>query len=244
VLGTGLAHRVQLSPNFGERKDGKSVNSLVLHYTGMQSSAEACDWLCNEMSQVSSHYLVDEDGAITQMVDENMRAWHAGVGSWFAEDDINSTSIGIEIHNLGHHGYADFPLTQMLAVAALCKDIITRHKITPRMVLAHSDIAPGRKVDPGEKFDWNMLHSFGIGHCTEAEPISGGSFLQVGDAGDAVMALQALLKLYGYGLDVNGQFDHRTKIVVEAFQRHFRRALVDGIADQSTVATLHKLLRS
>ena len=116
-------------------------------------------------------------------------------------------------------------------------------RIHPTRVLAHSDIAPERKIDPGEKFDWAYLHAQGIGHWVEPEPIKGGTFLQSGDSGDAVMALQAMLKLYGYGIDVNGLFDARTKIVVEAFQRHFRTALVDGVADQSTVATLHKLLR-
>jgi N-acetylmuramoyl-L-alanine amidase len=244
VQGTTLAHKVQLSPNFGDRKDSKKINCLILHYTGMKSANEACDWLCNEASQVSCHYLIHEHGGIVQMVDETQRAWHAGVGTWFAEDDINSTSIGIEIHNIGHPDCAEFPPVQMQAVAALSRDIIARHNIAPRMVLAHSDIAPGRKVDPGEKFDWIFLHSQGIGHCVPAEPIIGGTFLQLGDTGDAVMALQAMLKLYGYGLDVNGEFNQRTKIVVEAFQRHFRRQRVDGIADQSTVATLHKLLRS
>jgi N-acetylmuramoyl-L-alanine amidase len=244
VIGTTLPHRVQLSPNIGDRKDGKAINCLILHYTGMLSSVEACDWLCNEASQVSSHYLVDEEGGIVQMVDESKRAWHAGVSTWFDEDDINSTSIGIEIHNLGHHGYTDFPLQQMQAVVALSQDILKRHNIRPRMVLAHSDVAPGRKVDPGEKFDWRMLHANGVGHWVEPEPLSGGSFLQLGDQGDPVMALQAMLKKLGYGIDVNGAFDQRTKVVIEAFQRHYRQARVDGVADQSTVMTLHRLLKT
>jgi N-acetylmuramoyl-L-alanine amidase len=243
VIGTKLPHRVQLSPNFGERKSGKTINCLILHYTGMRSSTEACDWLCNEASQVSSHYLVDEFGGIVQMVDESMRAWHAGVSTWFDEDDINSTSIGIEIHNLGHHGYSDFPLEQMRAVAALCQDILHRHKIARHMVLAHSDVAPGRKVDPGEKFDWKFLHTHGVGHWVKPEPLSGGSFLQLGDQGDPVLALQAMLKTFGYGIDVNGNYDQRTKTVIEAFQMHYRQARVDGVADQSTVATLHRLLK-
>jgi N-acetylmuramoyl-L-alanine amidase len=244
VLGTKLPHRVQHSPNFGERKNGKTVNCLILHYTGMKSAQAACDWLCNVASQVSCHYLIDEKGAITQMVDETMRAWHAGAGSWGDEDDINSTSIGVEIQNLGHPLYPDFPREQMLAVVALCKDITSRHHIQPRNILAHSDVAPGRKIDPGEKFDWALLHSFAIGHCVEPAPLRGGAFLQMGDNGDAVMALQAMLKLYGFGLAVDGIFGPRTKVVVEAFQRHFRQARVDGIADQSTVATLHRLLKS
>lgn len=244
MIGTGLPHTLQLSPNVGERKAGQKIDILILHYTGMSDAVKACDWLCNEESEVSCHYLIDEQGGIVQMVDEVARAWHAGVSSWHDEEDINSASIGIEIQNPGHFaGYPDFPLVQMLTVIALCKDVIARHGIAARRVLAHSDVAPGRKIDPGEKFDWRMLHQHGVGHWVEPEPISGGSYLQCGDEGDAVMALQAMLKMVGYGIDVNSVFDQRTKIVVEAFQRHFRTTLVDGIADQSTVATLHKLLR-
>jgi N-acetylmuramoyl-L-alanine amidase len=228
-----------------ERVGGVAPNLLILHYTGMTDAAKACDWLCDERSGVSSHYLVDEQGAIVQMVDEVNRAWHAGVSSWKDETDINSASIGIEIQNLGHlGGLPDFPLQQMQAVAALCRDIVTRYKISPRNVLAHSDVAPGRKIDPGEKFDWAYLAKQNVGHWVAAEPLSGGNFLQLGDSGDPVMALQGMFGMYGYGIDMTGNFDTRTKIVVEAFQRHFRQVLVDGIADQSTVATLHRLLHS
>jgi N-acetylmuramoyl-L-alanine amidase len=245
VIGPGLPHLVQLSPNIGLRVGELKPRFLILHYTGMESAQKACDWLCDVRSEVSCHYLVDEDGGIVHMVDETARAWHAGVSSWQGETDINSASIGIEIQNKGHTGgYPDFPQVQMEGVAALCLDIISRHKIEPRDVLAHSDVAPGRKVDPGEKFDWAYLHGKGVGHWVAPEPMSGGSFLQVGDTGDPVMALQAMLRMYGYGIEANGQFDQRTKIVVEAFQRHFRQARVDGIADQSTVATLHRLLKS
>jgi N-acetylmuramoyl-L-alanine amidase len=244
LIGTALPHLVRPSPNFGERAKASEIKIVILHYTGMSEAQKACDWLCNEESEVSSHYLIDEAGGIVQMVDEAARAWHAGLSSWHDDEDINSASIGIEIQNVGHSlGYPDFPKAQMLAVAALCQDLAKRHSIIERNFLAHSDVAPGRKVDPGEKFDWAYLHSEGVGHWVEPEPIRGGTFIQAGDSGDAVMALQAMLKLYGYGIDVNGSFDARTKIVIEAFQRHFRQTLVDGVADQSTVATLHKLLR-
>jgi N-acetylmuramoyl-L-alanine amidase len=244
VIGTALPHRFMPAVNINERLGNKPVSILVMHYTGMESAALACDWLCREESQVSCHYLVDEQGHITQMVDEAARAWHAGVSSWHGEEDINSLSIGIEIQNPGHGlGYRAFPHKQMETVAALSKDIAARHNIKPRNVLAHSDVAPGRKIDPGEKFDWHFLHSQGVGHYVEPEAISGGSFLQEGDQGDPVFALQAMLKLYGYGIEANSTFDARTRVVVEAFQRHFRQARVDGIADPSTVATLHRLLR-
>jgi N-acetylmuramoyl-L-alanine amidase len=245
VIGTRLPHRIQLSPNVNERKGGKPVSILLLHYTGMKDSKTACDWLCSPESQVSSHYLIDEEGRIVHMVDEASRAWHAGVSSWRGDDDINSISIGIEIQNRGHNlGYHDFPETQTAQVIALSKDIIARYAVPARNVLAHSDVAPDRKIDPGEKFDWKVLHEQGVGHFVEADPISGGSFLQEGDEGDTVMALQAMLKLYGYGIDTIGVFDARTKLVVEAFQRHFRVSRVDGIADPSTVTTLHRLLKA
>jgi len=242
VIGSTLPHRFMPAVNVNERLG--TVSILLMHYTGMENSAKACDWLCRAESQVSCHYLVDEQGEITQMVDETMRAWHAGVSSWHGEIDINSLSIGIEIQNPGHGlGYQPFPMKQMEAVAALSNDILTRHEIKPHNVLAHSDVAPGRKIDPGEKFDWRFLHEKGVGHYVEPEPLSGGSFLQEGDGGDPVLALQAMLKLYGYGLEASGTFDQRTRAVVEAFQRHFRQFQVDGIADASTVATLHRLLR-
>jgi N-acetylmuramoyl-L-alanine amidase len=245
VIGPNLPHDVQRSPNFGERLDGKTPKLLILHYTGMSSAKKACDWLCDERSEVSSHYLIEENGRIVQMVDEAARAWHAGVSSWHGELDVNSASIGIEIQNPGHSGgYPEFPKIQMQAVAELCLDIIDRHSILPQNVLAHSDVAPGRKIDPGEKFDWAYLASRGVGQWVEPEPLTGGSFLQLGDEGDPVFALQSMLRLYGYGLEVTGVFDARTKTVVEAFQRHFRQARVDGIADQSTVVTLHRLLKS
>lgn len=245
MKGALLAKRILVSPNIEARKGDGKIRFLILHYTGMLSASAACDWLCNSDAKVSCHYLIDEAGDITQMVDEDMRAWHAGVSHWQGETDINSASIGIEIQNLGHsHGYHDFSAGQMEAVIGLSADIVQRHGIQPCHVLAHSDIAPGRKLDPGEKFDWQALHRAGIGHWVSPHPISGGIFLQLGDKGDAVQALQGMLQLYGYGLTVNGSFDDRTKIVVEAFQRHFRPEKVDGVADQSTIATLHALLSS
>jgi N-acetylmuramoyl-L-alanine amidase len=245
VIGTKLPRRVVLSPNIEPRAAGKFPRYLILHYTGMASAEKACQWLCVPESKVSCHYLVDQEGNITQMVGEEMRAWHAGVSSWEGEVDINSCSIGIEIQNTGHNGtYEDFPASQMEAVATLSADIIARHSIQPQHVLAHSDIAPGRKVDPGEKFDWRMLHERGIGHWVEPANVSGGVFLAQGDRGDPVLALQGMLSLYGYGIVKNGQYDEQTRLVVEAFQRHFRPSRVDGIADHSTVATLHALLKS
>lgn len=243
MIGTRLPRRVVLSPNIEPRAAGKFPRFLILHYTGMESAAKACNWLCVPESKVSCHYLVDEAGEIVQMVGEEMRAWHAGVSSWQGEADINSCSIGIEIQNAGHSaGYPDFPEAQMEVVARLCQDIVSRHGIIPEHVLAHSDVAPGRKIDPGEKFDWAFLYRHGVGHWVEPEVIESGTYLQRGDRGQAVVALQGMLKMYGYGLELNSEFDDRTKVVVEAFQRHFRPAKVDGVADQSTVATLHKLL--
>jgi N-acetylmuramoyl-L-alanine amidase len=245
VKGTSLHKTIRTSPNIEPRLGDGKIQFLILHYTGMLSAEAACAWLCNEEAKVSCHYLVDEQGAITQMVGEDMRAWHAGVSSWQGITDINSASIGIEIQNLGHsHGYHDFADVQMQSVERLCADIITRHGILPRHVLAHSDVAPGRKLDPGEKFNWARLHQAGIGHWVPPVCTSGGVFLQAGDKGDAVQALQGMLHLYGYGLELTGVFDERTRIVVEAFQRHFRQEKVDGVADHSTVATLHQLLRA
>ncbi len=231
------------SPNFGERRAGRTPDLLILHYTGMASAEAACRWLCDTASEVSCHYLVDEAGAVTQMVDEGMRAWHAGASSWEGERDVNSRSIGIEIHNPGPEGgYPDFPPAQMTAVEALARDIIERHRIAPRHVLAHSDVAPGRKIDPGEKFDWKGLAAAGIGLWVDAPDAADQPVLGPGDEGEDVKDLQAGLARFGYGIAASGAYDEATGIVVAALQRHFRPALVDGIADGETRAVLAGLL--
>jgi N-acetylmuramoyl-L-alanine amidase len=233
------------SPNLGGRRNGMRPDMLILHYTGMPSCVDAIRCLASPQSGVSCHYVVDEHGAITQMVPETFRAWHAGASHWQGIEDINSCSIGIEIHNPGHDGgYPDFPSAQMAAVEALCLDIIERNGIVPCRVLAHSDVAPRRKIDPGEKFDWGRLALAGIGHWVKPADITRGASFALGAAGDGVTALQRNLRAYGYEIYPTGAFDEHTQIVVSAFQRHFRPALVDGRADRSTVETLEALLEA
>lgn len=234
---------VRPSPNRGGRRDGATPDAIILHYTGMDSGDAAVAWLCNPESMVSSHYLVHEDGRIVQMVREEDRAWHAGKSCWAGVTDMNSRSIGIEIVNPGHAlGYVDFPARQVEAVIDLCRGIVARHAIVPERVLAHSDVAPGRKIDPGERFPWDVLAGAGIGHWVEPEPVGGDSGICEGESGDAVKSLQSKLLFYGYGVDISGRFDQCTRFVVEAFQRHFRPARVDGVADRSTIDTLEHLL--
>jgi N-acetylmuramoyl-L-alanine amidase len=236
---------VRVSPNFGPRRETLKPDMIVLHYTGMATGAGAEAWLCDPASEVSSHYLVHEDGRVVQMVRESDRAWHAGKSSWFGRTDINSCSVGIEIVNPGHSlGYKAFPKRQIEAIINLCVGIVGRHSIPARRVLAHSDVAPGRKVDPGEKFPWKALYAAGVGHLVPAAPIGPGAALKAGARGADVEMLQSMLALYGYGLDITGTVDRQTEIVVAAFQRHFRRRLVDGVADGSTIRTLQRLLAS
>ncbi|MDH6269202.1 N-acetylmuramoyl-L-alanine amidase [Rhizobium sp. SG_E_25_P2] len=236
---------VAASPNFGDRKDVSRPDMIILHYTGMPTAAAAFDWLRRPESEVSSHYFVWEDGRVSQLVAEDKRAWHAGKSFWKGEADINSHSVGVEIANAGHPGgLPAFPAAQIEAVIALCRDIAARHDIAPERVLGHSDVAPVRKVDPGEKFPWEALAEAGVGHHVEPAVISGGRFFQRGDAGPPVEALQAMLALYGYHAPVSGEFCDRTAGVVEAFQRHFRPERIDGVADASTIDTLHRLLRA
>ena len=231
------------SPNFEPRREGCAVDMLILHYTGMETADAALDWLTCEESKVSAHYLVDEAGDIAQMVAERSRAWHAGQSYWAGETDLNSCSIGIEIHNPGHDfDYPAFPDVQMRAVETLCLDILSRHAIPPSRVLAHSDIAPGRKRDPGEKFDWARLARAGIGLWIEPAPLVGDVGVGVGDESETIAELQRWLREYGYGVEVTSTYGKGLENVVEAFQRHFRSERVDGRADQSTRETLARLL--
>jgi len=238
---TPLATRVVPSPNHGPRRGWTRPDTILLHYTGMGSADAAARWLANPQSRVSAHYLIEDDGTIIQMVSEWRRAWHAGASFWAGERDINSVSIGIEIHNHGHDapdGLPPYPRAQMEAVAALCRDIAVRWSVPPNRVLAHSDVAPGRKRDPGEHFDWQWLAGQGVGVWVPPAPI--------GDEHDApppdITALKAKLARFGYGVSAGSQFDEQMQAVVAAFQRRFRPARVDGRADASTVATLDRLL--
>jgi len=235
---------VDPSPNHGDRKDGRRVDTIVLHYTGMRHADAALELLKAAGSEVSCHYFVHEDGRIVQLVQESQRAWHAGKSSWAGETDINSCSIGIEIVNPGHdHGYPPFPKRQIAAVTALCRSILTRHSIPSTRVLAHSDVAPARKQDPGEKFPWQTLYDSGVGHWVKPAPIMDfGQTLRPGDRSNAVATMQKLLADYGYGVGVNGEYDVVTRDVVAAFQRHFRPERVDGVFDASTRSTLQELL--
>ena len=232
------------SPNFNDRPDEMAVDMLILHYTGMADCGAALDWMCTPASKVSAHYLIDEDGTAYSLVAEERRAWHAGVASWQGETNINSRSIGIELVNPGHElGYRDFPEAQMAALEALAGEIVRRHDIAAPRVLGHSDIAPGRKQDPGEKFDWRRLAAAGIGLWPEG-PIEPGAGADPGpgEDGEAVTDLQAQLAAYGYAVPGHGRYDEATQSVVRAFQRHFRPALVDGIADDETRGVLGTLL--
>ncbi|MGO4705639.1 N-acetylmuramoyl-L-alanine amidase [Microvirga sp. 2MCAF38] len=238
-----VAAKVFPSPNHGERKEGRRPDMVILHYTGMASESEALQWLCNPVSQVSAHYFVFEDGRVLQLVPEARRAWHAGRSWWNGEDDTNSASIGIEIANAGHPGgLPPFPDAQIESVIALTKDIATRWRVPAERVLAHSDVAPGRKVDPGEKFPWEVLHEAGVGHWVKPASIQDGRFFSRGDRGMPVEALQAMFAMYGYGIKISGVFDEDTEKVVAAFQRHFRPERIDGVADASTIITLRDLI--
>ena len=241
---TGCACEIRAAVNFGERAQHLKTDILLLHYTGMETADSAVDWLCAEESGVSCHYFVYEDGRIAQLVPEVYRAWHAGKSSWQGETDINSRSIGIEIANPGHSfGYPDFPEVQIEAVVALCRDVLSRNAIPPENVLAHSDVAPGRKADPGEKFPWAYLFTQGIGNWLPPQDPKFTGYFQLGDRGEPVAALQAMLSMYGYGNSVSGEFDQQTHDCIVAFQRHFRPAKVDGVADGATIATLDALVK-
>ncbi|MEZ5787525.1 MAG: N-acetylmuramoyl-L-alanine amidase [Xanthobacteraceae bacterium] len=238
-----LVSRVVPALNHDERVGVNAPDILLLHYTGMPTMQAALDRLRIRESRVSCHYLVDEDGTVMQLVAEIERAWHAGISFWERGNDINSRSIGIEIVNPGHEfGYREFPQLQIDAVIALARDIVARRSIEPYRVLAHSDVAPTRKEDPGELFPWQQLADAGVGLWVPPAPITGGAALGLGDAGDDVSALQSSLAAYGYGLTPTGTYDAATVAVVTAFQRHFRPARVDGRADPSTIKTLRDLL--
>ena len=230
------------SSNFDARTAPPDI--LVLHYTGMASEADALARLRDSTAKVSSHYLVGEDGGVVRLVAEERRAWHAGVSFWRGERDVNGRSVGIEIVNPGHeHGYRPFAEAQITAVIALMDGGRSLWDIPDRKVVGHSDIAPGRKIDPGELFPWRRLARAGHGLWEEPEAAPGQA-LAAAATGVGVFALQAGLTRLGFDCPPSGVFDQPTQTIVSAFQRHWRPKQVDGIADGETRARLMALLRA
>ncbi|MBK9082545.1 MAG: N-acetylmuramoyl-L-alanine amidase [Rhizobiales bacterium] len=233
-----LVDSLRPSPNFGDRA-GPPPDAVVLHYTGMATAQAALDRLADAQAQVSAHYVVMEDGCIVQMVAEDKRAWHAGRSFWRGETDFNSRSIGIEIVNPGHEGgLPPYPARQIRAVCALLEDILRRRGISPARVLAHSDIAPDRKEDPGERFPWRDLADQGLCLAARAAPIRGQPFTP-GPAES--LSVQRRLAAIGYAAPESGTWDEQTRLALAAFQRRHRPRRVDGLLDRSTLTTLARV---
>lgn len=230
-----LTIRQNPSPNQGPRPDGVPIDMLILHYTDTVDTDAALNILLDPARKVSAHYLVAEDGTIHSLVPELRRAWHAGVSAWGGATDINDRSIGIEIVNPGHsNGYRAFPEAQMLALMALIKGIMQRHQIPPLRVLAHSDVAPQRKKDPGELFDWPRLAADGLA----VWPHNVKQRIHL----SSLKEIQAKLAKFGYAVPQAGVLDEETRQVITAFQRHFRPRLLSGIPDEESEAILDALL--
>lgn len=214
------------SPNFDERT--LPISMLVLHYTGMPDAEGALARLRDRHAKVSAHYLVEEDGRIHRLVPEEKRAWHAGRSWWRGIQDVNSASIGIEIVNPGHEfGYRAFPREQMDALLPLVAQLVARHGIRAPNVVGHSDIAPARKEDPGELFEWSRLARLGLALPRPAKNLIDPNWTDGG----------FLLALERFGYDVR-----EARKAVTAFQRRFRPELIDGIIDGETRAILLGLL--
>jgi len=236
-MNSGLDIRERPSPNHDARGDVVAgtprIDMLVLHYTGMQSGAAALDRLCDPAAKVSAHYVVEEDGAVWRLVPEERRAWHAGVSHWLGESGLNLVSIGVEIVNPGHEwGYRPFPEPQMTSVEALCRDIQARRRIPAHRVVGHSDIAPTRKSDPGELFDWPRLARAGIGLWPPPAPELRSRRGRGVGVVERAAALSDLARI-GYQVEPGNEAPALT-----AFQRRYRPERWDGRLDGETAGRL------
>ena len=237
-----LRVREWLSPNCDARPEGAAIDMIVLHYTGMPTAAAALARLRDRAARVSSHYVVEEDGAIWRLVPEAAQAWHAGDSFWRGRTALNDRSVGVEIVNPGHeHGYRDFPVLQLAAVCDLCLEILARHRVPARNVVGHSDIAPERKEDPGERLDWAGLARNGVGLWPEGVPDLGTGD-PVRDAA-RLRDVRAALATIGYRVAPEGALDPALAAVLRAFQRHWRPEAVTGQADSGTLVRLLAVAR-
>lgn len=237
-----------IDDSYESKSENSRVRFLVLHYT-VFNMRDSLDVLTKENS-VSAHYLVSERGErVYRLVDESRRAWHSGVSAWENRTNINDSSVGIEIVHPGYTGapaepvWHPFDENQISTVISLCKDIVARHEIEPTRIIGHSDIAPGRKVDPGPMFPWKILSENGVGAWyDEAEKLSVMDMI-VGTSEVDIRWVQQNLRRYGYLIEESGTFDKKTKAVLSAFQMHFRPSDFSGNPDHETCAILYALVK-
>lgn len=219
------------------------IDTIVLHYTGMQSAEVALQRLCDEEAEVSSHYMINENGEVLELVEPEFKAWHAGVSRWRGKSNINENSVGIELVNPGHEfGYQPFPDVQIKSCIALCQQLMAKYPIEQRNVIAHSDIAPSRKEDPGELFPWGVLSREGVGLYPQGVTENETVLLERGQKGQLTIDLTNNFNNYGYQIDIKEEYDEEMQQFVVAFQRHFAPFKIDGKWNQSCQDALDSLL--
>ena len=221
----------KLSPNYSKRK--KKIKYIILHYTGMENINDTINLFLDQKSKVSCHWLISKRGVLYKIVDEKNVAWHAGISYWKGQRNLNENSIGIELENIGHgKNYTNFSKVQIIILEKLLKEIFERYKIRKRNVLAHSDIAPNRKMDPGELFDWSSLAKKKLAFFPKASKVNGNNFLfQIGQKNKEIYKIKKLLNKIGYYCSNTQTYDLKLKLVIEAFQRRFIPEKVNGIID-------------
>ena len=233
------------SPNFNRKKRSKnSIKIIVIHYTGMQSERESVSRLCNPKSKVSSHFVISQNGRVYRLVQDNQIAWHAGKSCWGKYKNLNKTSIGIELVNKGHRfGYTNFKKKQLLSLIKICKSLIKKYKIKKRNVVGHSDIAPLRKIDPGEKFPWKRLANNGIGIWHRCKP----GFLRkyrnvkILEKKNKIKFIKNINKI---GYCFSGKKKSFFIKTVRSFQRHYRKELINGLLDKECLIIAQNLSKN
>jgi len=230
------------SPNVDRKK--RSINSIkiiVIHYTGMQSERESIIRLCSPKAKVSSHFLINQNGKVYRFVQDNQIAWHAGKSCWGKYKNLNKNSIGIELVNKGHQfGYTNFKKNQLLSLIKICKILVKKYKIKKRNIIGHSDIAPLRKIDPGEKFPWKQLSkkNIGIWHSSKSSLLRKFRRIKISSKKDKIKFVKNLKKI-GYCFSINNK-SFFVKIV-KAFQRHYRQEVINGLLDKECLIVAENL---
>ena len=230
------------SPNFDKKKrSNNSIKLVIIHYTGMQSERESIERLCDLKSKVSSHFVISQNGRVYRLVQDNQIAWHAGRSCWGKYKNLNKNSIGIELVNKGHRfGYTNFRKKQLLSLIKICKSLIKKYKIKKKNIVGHSDIAPLRKIDPGEKFPWKQLakKNIGIWHSCNPNLLRKFRRIKIFVTQDKKKFVKNLNNI-GYCFSVkNKSFFIKT---VKAFQRHYRKELINGLPDKECLIIAENL---